>query len=71
MRIDRSAAPPLEAIARVFADPAAVWTIDEVAGRFHLSIGEAIRAMSDLEPVGVVDRDGDEYVAGPRAAAPR
>ena len=31
-----------DAIAKVFSDPSAVWTLDEVAGRFGLSIGDAI-----------------------------
>ena len=61
-------AAPFEAIARVFRDPAAVWTLDEVAGRFGLTIGEAVRAMADLEAIGVVLRLGDEYVPGPSAA---
>jgi DNA-binding IclR family transcriptional regulator len=61
---------PYDAIARVFRDPAAIWTIDEVAGRFGLSIGQAIRTMSDLEAIGVVRRLGDEYVPGPSAATP-
>jgi DNA-binding IclR family transcriptional regulator len=59
---------PFEAIARIFRDPGAVWTIDEVAGRFGLSIGQAVRTMSDLEAIGVVRRLGDEYVPGPSAA---
>ena len=42
--------------------PTAVWTLDEVAGRFELSIGEAIRVMSDLEAIDVVRRIDDEYV---------
>lgn len=54
----------VDAIARMFSDPAAVWTVDEVARRFGLSLGQAIRAMSDLEAIGVVHRDGDEYVSG-------
>jgi hypothetical protein len=53
-----------EAIARVFADPSAVWTLDEVAGRFGMSLGDAIRVMSDLEAIDVVRRIGDEYVPG-------
>jgi len=53
-----------EAIARVFSDPSAVWTLDEVAGRFGMSLGEAIRVMSDLEAIDVVRRIGDEYVPG-------
>ena len=56
------------AIVRIFSDPAAVWTIDEIARRFDLSLGEAIRAMSDLEAIGVVERIGDEYVPGIEAA---
>ena len=59
-------APTVEAIAGIFRDPAAVWTIDEVAGRF--SIGQTIRAMSDLEAIGVVRRLGDEFVPGSSAA---
>jgi DNA-binding IclR family transcriptional regulator len=57
-----------EAIARVFSDPSAVWTLDEVAGRFGMSLGEAIRVMSDLEAIDVVRRIGDEYVPGMGAA---
>jgi DNA-binding IclR family transcriptional regulator len=57
-----------EAIARVFSDPSAVWTLDEVAGRFGMSLGEAIRVMSDLEVIDVVRRIGDEYVPGVGAA---
>jgi DNA-binding IclR family transcriptional regulator len=62
-----ASAMPFEAIVRVFEDPSAVWTIEEVAGRFRLTPGEAIRAMSDLEAIGVVSRLGDEYVPGPSA----
>jgi DNA-binding IclR family transcriptional regulator len=57
-------------IPRIFRDPTAVWTIGEVAGRFGLSIGQAIRVMSDLEAIGVVRRLGDEYVPGPSAGGP-
>jgi DNA-binding IclR family transcriptional regulator len=57
-----------EAIIRVFQDPAAVWTLDEVARRFDLSIGETVRTMSDLEAIDVVRRIGDEYVPGSGAA---
>jgi DNA-binding IclR family transcriptional regulator len=57
-----------DAIAKVFSDPSAVWTLDEVAGRFGLSIGEAIRVMSDLEAIDLVRRIGDEYVPGVGAA---
>ena len=55
---------PRDAIMRVFQDPSAVWTLDELAGRFGMSLGEAIRAMSDLEAIDVVRRIGDEYVPG-------
>ncbi len=61
---------PIDALQRIFADPAAAWTIHEVAGRFGLTIGQAIRAMSDLEAIGIVRRIGDEYVPGPSAARP-
>jgi hypothetical protein len=54
----------VEAIRRVFADPAAVWTVDEVAGRFKISLSEAIRSLADLEAIDVVRRIGDEYVPG-------
>ena len=57
-----------KAIARIFADPSAVWTLDEVAGRFGISLGDAIRVMSDLEAIDVVRRIGDEYVPGVGAA---
>jgi hypothetical protein len=57
---------PIEAIERVFEDPNAAWTIDEVAGRFGLSLGQATRVMSDLEAIDVVRRVGDEYVPGGR-----
>ena len=53
-----------DAIAKVFSDPSAVWTLDEVAGRFDISLGDAIRVMSDLEAIDVVRRIGDEYVPG-------
>ena len=56
------------AIVRIFSDSAAVWTIDEIARRFDVSLGDAIRAMSDLEAIGVVERIGDEYVPGTGAA---
>lgn len=58
------------AIIRVFQDPAAVWTLDEVARRFGLSIGETVRTMSDLEAIDVVRRIGDEYVPGMGAVRP-
>lgn len=51
-------------IAKVFSDPSAVWTLDEVAGRFGMSLGDAIRVLSDLEAIDVVRRIGDEYVPG-------
>ena len=57
-----------DAIMHVFRDASAVWTIDELARRFDLSIGEAIRVMSDLEMIDVVRRIGDEYVPGYGAA---
>jgi hypothetical protein len=56
-----------EAIERVFQDPGAAWTIDEIARRFGLTLGQAIRVMSDLEVVDVVRRVGDEFVPGPQA----
>jgi hypothetical protein len=70
MRPDSPNIQTVEAIAGIFRDPAAVWTIDEVAGRFGISIGQAIRAMSDLEAIGVVRRLGDEFVPGSSAATP-
>ena len=57
-----------DAIAKVFSDPSAVWTLDEVAGRFGISLGDAIRVLSDLEAIDVVRRIGDEYVPGLGAA---
>jgi DNA-binding IclR family transcriptional regulator len=51
-----------DAIIRIFQDPSAVWTLDELGRRFDLSIGEAVRVMSDLEAIGVVRRIDDEYV---------
>jgi hypothetical protein len=54
--------PNADAIMRVFADPTAVWTVDEVAGRFKISLAEAIRTLADLEAIDVVRRIGDEYV---------
>ncbi|HET9250174.1 MAG TPA: helix-turn-helix domain-containing protein [Actinomycetota bacterium] len=57
-----------QAIGRVFSDAAAVLTIDEVAARFGMTLSEAVRAMSDLEAIGVVRRIGDEYVPGIGAA---
>jgi DNA-binding IclR family transcriptional regulator len=65
----RTAPAPVDRVAAVFRDPGAVWTIDEVAGRFGLSIGRAVRVMADLEAAGLVRRIGDEYVPGPRAAS--
>jgi hypothetical protein len=53
---------PQDAIVRIFQDPSAVWTLDELARRFDMSIGDAIRVMSDLEAIDVVRRLGDEYV---------
>ena len=70
MRPEFPSPPTIEAIARVFREPAAVWTIDEVAGRFGLSIGQAVRVMSDLEASGVVRQLGDEFVPGSSAATP-
>jgi len=61
--------PNAEAIMRVFADPAAVWTVDEVAGRFKIPLAQAIRTLADLEAIDVVRRIGDEYVPGPSAAS--
>lgn len=58
----------VDAIAKVFSDPSAVWTLDEVAGRFGISLGDAIRALSDLEAIDIVRRIGDEYVPGFGAA---
>lgn len=57
------------AIVRIFSDPTAVWTIDQIARRFDISLGDSIRAMSDLEATGVVERIGDEYVPGMGAAS--
>jgi hypothetical protein len=51
-----------DAIIRIFQDPSAVWTLDELARRFELSIGEAVRVMADLEAIDVVRRIDDEYV---------
>jgi hypothetical protein len=51
-----------DAIIRIFQDPSAAWTLDELARRFQLSIGEAVRVMSDLEAIDVVRRIDDEYV---------
>ena len=53
-----------DAIIRIFQDASAVWTLDELARRFDLSIGEAIRVMSDLEAIDVVRRIDDGYVPG-------
>jgi hypothetical protein len=58
----------VDAIAGVFTEPTAVWTLDEVAGRFGISLGDAIRVLSDLEAIDVVRRIGDEYVPGLGAA---
>jgi DNA-binding IclR family transcriptional regulator len=57
----------LEEIERVFRDPGAAWTVDEIAGRFGTTLGRAIRLMSDLEAIDVVRRVGDEFVPGPQA----
>lgn len=53
---------PHDEIIRIFQDPSAVWTLDELARRFGMSIGDAIRVMSDLEAIDVVRRIDDEYV---------
>jgi len=53
-----------DAVMRVFGDASAIWTLDELARRFGMTIGEAIRVMSDLEAIDVVRRIGDEYVPG-------
>ena len=34
---------PTAAIARIFADPTAAFTIDEIAARFDMTLGEVIR----------------------------
>jgi DNA-binding IclR family transcriptional regulator len=60
--------PTRDAIMRVFRDASAVWTLDELARRFGMSIGDAIRVMSDLEAIDFVRRIGDEYVPGYGAA---
>jgi DNA-binding IclR family transcriptional regulator len=57
-----------DAIVRVFRDTSAVWTLDELARRFDMTISETIRVMSDLEAIDVVRRIGDEYVPGYGAA---
>ena len=57
-----------DAILRIFKDPSAVCTLDELARRFGMSIGDAIRVMSDLEAIDFVRRIGDEYVPGYGAA---
>jgi len=59
---------PADQIAQLFSDPSAVWTLAEVADRFEMSIGEAVRVMADLEAVQVVRRIDDEYVPGYGAA---
>ena len=51
---------PTAAIARIFADPTAAFTIDEIAARFDMTLGEVIRALSDR----VVLRIDDECVPG-------
>lgn len=51
-----------DVIIRIFQDPSATWTLNELARRFDMSIGEAVRVMSDLETIDVVRRVGDEYV---------
>ena len=53
---------------RVFRDSSAAWTLDELARRFGMSIGDAIRVMSDLEAIDFVRRIDDEYVPGFGAA---
>jgi len=59
---------PADLIAQLFSDPLAVWTLTQVAERFEMSIGEAVRIMADLEAVQVVRRIDDEYVPGYGAA---
>ena len=49
-------------------DASAAWTLDELARRFGMSIGDAIRVMSDLEAIDFVRRIGDEYVPSRSAA---
>ena len=61
---------PIDAIIAVFRLPGASWTIDELAGRFGLSIAQAIRVMADLVVIDVVRRLDDEFVPGPRALTP-
>ena len=51
-----------DAIIRIFQDPSAAWTLNELSRRFGMSIGDAIRVMSDLEAIDYVRRIGDEYV---------
>ena len=58
---------PSEAIERIFRDPSAAWTVDEIAGRFGLPLGRAVKVMSDLEFRDVVRRVGVEFVPGPQA----
>ena len=60
--------PTRDAIMRVFRDASAAWTLDELARRFGMSIGDAIRVMSDLEAIDFVRRIDDEYVPGFGAA---
>ena len=60
--------PTRDAIIRVFRDASAAWTLDELARRFGMSIGDAIRVMSDLEAIDIVRRIDDEYVPGFGAA---
>ena len=55
---DTRSTPPVTRSCSVFGDASAVWTLDEVARRFGMTIGEAIRVMSDLEAIDVVRRIG-------------
>ena len=41
---------PTAAIARIFADPTAAFTIDEIAARFDMTLGEVIRALRPRRP---------------------
>jgi hypothetical protein len=55
---------PADRIAQLFSDPSAVWTLGEIAERFEMSLGDAVRVMADLEAIQAVRRIDDEYVPG-------
>ena len=60
--------PTRDAIMRVFRDASAAWTLDELARRFGISSGAAIRVMSDLAAIDFGRRIDDDSGPGFGAA---